>query len=258
MYQQERAPGGPASNDATLGPLIAIVGSDGAGKSTIGEALLAWLRESRRVEMCHLGKQTGNIGRWLRRLPFLGGGVDRQLLKTGDKAREDSGPGAVSALVIYHLSMRRVRRFRRMMKIRRSGVTILADRYPQMAVPSPRMDGTHFNAPHPRSRLVRMLARREQAAYRWMTGYPPDLVIRLNVDLATAAARKPDHRYASLAAKIEQVPRLTYNGAPILDIDATQPLAIVVQQAKAGIARALALRTERNAAAAVESSSAPA
>ena len=233
----------------TLGPLIAIVGSDGAGKSTVGEALLAWLRESRTVEMCHLGKQTGNVGRWLRRLPMVGGKVDKSLLKTGERVAEDRGPGALSALVVYRLSMRRVRRFRRMMAIRRTGVTILADRYPQLAVPSPRMDGTHFNAANPRSRIARILGAREREAYEWMTSYPPDLVIRLNIDLATAAARKPDHRYASLAAKIEQVPRLSYNGAPILDIDATLPLATVLQQAKAGIARALAARTERNAAA---------
>jgi ABC-type dipeptide/oligopeptide/nickel transport system ATPase component len=238
------------ATDSNLGPLIAIVGSDGSGKSTVGAALLAWLRESRQVEMCHLGKQTGNVGRWLRNLPLIGGGVDRQLLKKADRVREDRGPGPISALVIYHLSMRRVRRFRRMMKIRRTGVTILADRYPQTAVRSPKMDGTHFNATNPRSRIARILGRRERAAYDWMTSYPPDLVIRLNIDLATAAARKPDHRYSSLAAKIEQVPRLAYNGAPILDIDATLPLATVLQQAKAGIARALAMRTEKNAAAA--------
>ena len=231
-----------------LGPLIAIVGSDGSGKSTVGEALLAWLRESREVEMCHLGKQTGNVGRWLRKLPLVGAGVDRQLLKKADSVREDRGPDALSALVIYHLSMRRVRRFRRMMAIRRTGVTILADRYPQTAVPSPKMDGTHFNAGNPRSRLARILGRRERVLYDWMASYPPDLVIRLNVDLATAFARKPDHRYASLAAKIEQVPLLAYNGAPILDIDSTQPLAAVLQQAKVGVARALAMRTEKIAA----------
>jgi hypothetical protein len=236
-----------AGGDETLGPLIAIVGSDGAGKSTVGEALLAWLRESRQVEMCHLGKQTGDVGRWLRRLPVVGGGVDRQLVKKASRARTDHGPGAVTAMVIYHISMRRVRRFRRMMKIRRAGVTILADRYPQTAVRSPKMDGPHLNAARPRSLVARLLTGRERAAYDWMASYPPDLVIRLNVDLATAAARKPDHRYSSLAAKIEQVPLLAYNGAPILDIDSTQPLATVLQQAKAGIAKALALRTERNA-----------
>jgi hypothetical protein len=232
----------------TLGPLIAIVGSDGSGKSTVGAALLAWLRESREVEMCHLGKQTGNVGRWLRNLPMIGGGVDKQLLKKADRVREDRGPGPFASLVVYHLSMRRVRRFRRMMAIRRTGKTILADRYPQMAVASPKMDGTHFNAASPRSRLARLLGRRERTAYAWMTSHRPDLVIRLNIDLETAFARKPDHRYASLAAKIAQVPLLSYNGAPILDIDATLPLATVLQQAKAGIAKALAVRAEREAA----------
>ena len=72
-----------------------------------------------------------------------------------------------------------------------------------------------------------------------MEGYPPDIVIRLNVDLATAMARKPDHRPASLAAKIHDVPRLTFNGARIVDLDATQPLDGVIEQAKAAIAAVL-------------------
>ncbi len=233
------------ADDRNLGPLIAIVGSDGSGKSTVGEALLAWLRESRPVAMCHLGKQTGNVGRWLRRLPLIGGGVDKRLLDKAERARDDRGPGAFAALIIYHISMRRVRRFRRMMAIRRTGTMILTDRYPQTAVRSPKMDGTHFNAANPRGRIARILGQRERVAYDWMASYPPDLVIRLNVDLATAAKRKPDHRYASLAAKIAQVPTLAYNGAPILDIDSTQPLAIVLQQAKDGIATALAMRASR-------------
>ena len=137
--------------------------------------------------------------------------------------------------------MRRVRRFRRMLSVRRRGVTVLADRYPQTAVPGP-MDGPGLFAPAPRSAITRALARRERAHYEWMASYRPDLVIRLNVDLETAFARKPDHRYSSLAAKIEAVPRLTFNGAPIVDIDSTLPLADVLARAKLAITDALAGR----------------
>ena len=72
-----------------------------------------------------------------------------------------------------------------------------------------------------------------------MEGFAPDLVLRLNVDLATALARKPDHRPSSLATKIEQVPLLTFGAAPIVDLDATRPLAEVIAQAQAAIAPVL-------------------
>lgn len=231
--------GRPTTIEPTLGPVIAIIGSDGAGKSTVGNALLAWLRESRPVELCHLGKQTGNVGRALARMPLLGGRVDRTLVHKAGHVHDETGPGALIALATYMLSMRRVRRFRRMLAVRRKGVTVIADRYPQTSVLGPKLDGPHLVAPTNRNIVARLLARRERRLYDWMASYRPDLVIRLNVDLPTAAARKPDHRYSSLAAKVSIVPRLSFNGAPIVDIDAGQPLETVLAQARQAITEML-------------------
>jgi thymidylate kinase len=225
--------------EPALAPLIAIVGSDGSGKSTVGEALLAWMRESRPTELCHLGKQTGNIGRAIARWPIVGGKLDRTISAKAGKARDPRGPGAFTALVIYLFSMRRVRRFRRMLAIRRQGITILADRFPQIAVPGP-MDGLGLAKAANGSGLPRALAARERRQYEWMTSYRPTLVIRLNVDLETALRRKPDHRPSSLKTKVEDVPRLSFRGAPVVDIDATQPLDLVIDQARKAIAAALA------------------
>jgi thymidylate kinase len=86
---------------------------------------------------------------------------------------------------------------------------------------------------------VRWPARREQAAFAWMASYRPDLVIRLNVDLDTACARKPDHRREQLQRKIVVTPRLSYNGAPIVDVDAARSLDEVSAAAEAAAARVL-------------------
>ena len=222
---------------APLAPLIAIVGSDGSGKSTVGEALLPWMRELRPTELHHLGKQTGNIGRAIARWPLVGRRLDRSISRTADNARDAGGPGAIAALVIYGFSMRRVRRFRRMLAARRRGIAILADRFPQTAVPGP-MDGLGLAEPGT-GRLQRRLARRERAQYDWMERFPPDLVLRLNVDLATALARKPDHRPSSLERKVRDVPCLTFNNARIVDLDATLPLDTVIARAKAAILEVL-------------------
>lgn len=227
-------------------PLIAVVGSDGAGKSTMCTALLAWLRESRETEICHLGKQTGNIGRALARWPVVGAQARRKIDDRSGRVRAGGELDAFTALLMYLLSMRRVRRFRRMLEIRRRGITILADRYPQIVVPG-RMDGPALAFATPKSRLVQMLCRRERALYEWMTSIPPDIVIRLNVDLDTAVARKPDHRRSALKAKIEAVPRLSFNGAPIIDLDATRPLAEVLDHAKDALGAMLAAHGESRA-----------
>jgi thymidylate kinase len=75
-----------------------------------------------------------------------------------------------------------------------------------------------------------------------MTSHRPDLVLRLNVDLDTACARKPDHRRELLARKVEATPRLKFNGATIVDIDASKPLDDVLAAARAAVSHML---TER-------------
>lgn len=225
--------------DPTSAPLIALVGTDGSGKSTVAEALFTWLRDQRPTRLHHLGKQTGHIGRAIARWPLVGRRLDATILRKAGAGPGAEGPDTLGALVIFAVSMRRVRRFRRMLADRRRGLAIIADRFPQAAVPGP-MDGPGLGRAGP-GWLPQALARRERAHYAWMAAFAPDLVIRLNVDLATALARKPDHRPSSLQIKIADVPRLTFGSAPVADIDATLPLAEVIAAAKAAVAAAIRL-----------------
>ncbi|MFT8736571.1 MAG: nucleoside triphosphate hydrolase [Zymomonas mobilis] len=205
----------------------------------MGQELLDWLQTMRPTAFCHLGKQTGNWGRAIARLPFVGKKLDKQVIARSSKARDEKGAGAAVSAIIFILSMRRVFRFMRMQRLHRKGFTILTDRYPQAVVPGP-MDGPGLVARSPKGMIARFLTRQEQALYNWMASYPPDIVIRLNVDLGTALKRKPDHRPASLERKVRDVPRLTFNGAPILDLDSTEPLDQVIRKAKEAILATIA------------------
>ena len=69
----------------------------------------------------------------------------------------------------------------------------------------------------------------------WGGSHKPDLVIKLNVDLEVACARKPDHKRESLARKIAITPQLTFGGAQLVDIDANQPLEQVLVDAEKAI-----------------------
>jgi hypothetical protein len=62
------------------------------------------------------------------------------------------------------------------------------------------------------------------------------------VDLDTACARKPDHRRELLRDKIAITPQLTFNGAPIVEIDSSQALPQVIEQTKAAVAKTMAAR----------------
>ena len=227
-----------------IAPLIAIIGSDGSGKSTVCEHIVAWINTCYGpAGWVHLGKQAGNVGRALARLPLLGAAMDRQIRRKVDGVNERIKaavqPSLLPALVISAFTLRRRFRFKRMLALRKRGLIVVTDRYPQVEIPGA-YDGPGFPDTEHGSRLVVRLARHEHDTFKWMASHRPDLVLRLNVDLDTACARKPDHRRETLRRKIEVTPLLTYSGATIVDIDANQPLARVIEDAKAAVARVMA------------------
>lgn len=214
-------------------PLIAVIGSDGSGKSTVCEYLIKVVQKYGPAEQVHLGKQAGNVGRAVTRLPLMGKSLHKTIehnkVKTAKKL-----PGPLPALVISAFVVRRVLRFRHMLACRRRGLIVLTDRYPQEQIPGA-YDGTVFPLNVSGSRFVSWLAGLERSAFHWMASYKPDLVIKLNVDLDVACARKPDHKRESLARKIAITPQLTFGGAELVNIDANKPLDEVLSDAEVAI-----------------------
>jgi thymidylate kinase len=219
-------------------PLIALVGSDGSGKSTVGEHLVEWMRTRRPAELCHLGKQSDNMARLVAGLPFVGKRAVGSIQANLKDAEGGKAAGFFTSIGIYAFTVRRLHRFRRMLKLRQDGYAILADRFPQDSIRSG-IDGPGFGRVNAEHGLAHVLDQRERRDFAWMLSHPPDLVIKLKVDLATAIARKPDHVPARLEAKIAEIARVDFH-APTVVIDANRPLDEVLAAAKAAIEPLLA------------------
>lgn len=223
-----------------LAPLIAVVGCDGSGKSTLVADLLATLAPGRRVASAYLGLGSGAMGERIRRWPLIGPALERRLARKGRQARDTRAriPGLGTAIVIYALSLSRRRRFDRIMRLRAEGVTVFTDRYPQIEVPG-FYDGPGLSAAAAGSAAVARLAARERRLYEDMTRHRPTLVIRLAIDAVTAHARKPDHDLTLIERKVAVTPCLTFGGAPLVDLDAAQPYAAVRQAALQAVRQAI-------------------
>ncbi len=217
-----------AGGDAPMAELIAFVGCDGSGKSTLSTDILAEVAQERPVELCYLGLGSGTMGERLKRWPLIGPALERRLSRKArqTRTRGQKIPGLPTAIVVYLFSLARLRRFRRMLALRRAGVTVITDRYPQVEVPG-FYDGPGLSAGRPGSWAVAALARQERRIYDWMAGFRPDVVIRLNVDAETAHARKPDHGYELLRQKVSVTPGLRFGGARIVDLDSCEPYGTV-------------------------------
>jgi hypothetical protein len=227
-------------DEEPVAPLIAVVGSDGSGKSTLAADILAHVGKSRPAEMGYLGLGSGEQGRAIGRWPLIGAPLQRHLEGIADKLRDPEAtiPGMLAARYAMRRSRKRRARFDALLDRRRQGVTVVTDRYPQLEVPGlhdgPILAGKTENPG------VKELQHRERALYAGMAIWVPTLVIRLNVDVETVMARKPDHARALIERKVATVPQLKFNGAPIVDLDATMPYEEELALALAAVDKALA------------------
>lgn len=205
------------------GRIVAVVGADGAGKSTLVRTLADSLAPKVAVVTIYFGSGDGPAS-WYRAplrcgRRLVGDRVSRASTGTDDDRR---GGLAVLALVVWAcaLAVEKVQKARRAERARARGHLVLSDRFPQVQFPGAN-DGPLLAAwrDHPAAGR-RWLARWEDERYRRALATVPDLVLSLRVDLATARTRRPFHDPEDLADRIDRIERLDF-GAPTRRIDAT-------------------------------------
>lgn len=234
-------------NGISLPALIALVGCDGAGKTTMATDLVAALARQHPATFVYLGQSSGNIARAIERLPLLGAPITRWLRHRSERAHAQARsagpkrPDTAAAIVMFILSHWRAYKFRQALKLQKRGIIVVTDRYPQAEVPGFWFDGPGITPDPSAPALIRWLCRREWQLYRKMAAYVPTLVIRIDIDAMTAHARKPDHDPAMLEAKIDTIPKLKFHAAPILVLSGTADYQHELQRAVEAARKALGL-----------------
>lgn len=210
---------------APLTDVFAVVGCDGTGKSTLTRDLLDCLIKQGRAERHYLGLVSGEMGDKIKDLPFIGVRLENNLHKKANRAldMEKKLPGIGTALIMYAMSLWRASLMLRVIWQSRRHVKVITDRYPQAEIPGFHYDGPGLTVGRTSNWLVSKLAMGEQRMYEWMAKHRPTLVIRLKISAEVAHSRKPDHGLPELRDKILVMDRLHFNGARVVDIDATMP-----------------------------------
>ncbi len=241
MHQQNK------KQEKILPNVIAIVGCDGSGKSTLSADLMQYLQQKGPTFRRYLGLISGEKGDKIKKVPLIGQWLEVYLKRKAERAQDMKKkiPGPGTALIMYLLSWWRAWHVLKLARLSQRGGAIIVDRYPQAEIPGFHYDGPGLSGERETSWFISMLARHEQRLYQWMAQYKPALVIRLNVDIETAFSRKPDHDKAELAEKIDIMPKLQFNGTKIVDIDSRHPYPDVLQQAISAVDQVLAFSQTR-------------
>ena len=225
---RRRVPGG--------GRVLAVIGVDGSGKTTVVGAIRKWLGAEVDVIPTYFGTGDGRPSLLL--LPFkLMVPVIAPWFKARPKSiaqgKSSRHPSELlySVLLMVWATVVAIEKRNKLLAAHRGarrGLIVVADRYPH----SEELD---FNDGPLFAQLRKVplwLRRLEAGPYALARRLPPDLVIKLTVTPETAARREPDMDPAVALQRIDALQRLTFPGARVVSINADQPLAEVIRAIK--------------------------
>jgi hypothetical protein len=231
------------------GVIVAVLGADGSGKSTVVKALTRWLSWKLDVLPIYLGSGDGpsSVLRWPLRLLL------RVFLKTGILSQAPPGdstagpaprrPGVGTRVrrmlrVPWALVLTREKseKLRRALRARSRGLVAICDRFPQDQVEGFNDGPLLGHWKHHASSLLRALAAWERTPYHIARRHPPDLVVKLNVSPEVALRRKPGMNSDDLRRRVEAVRSLRFPPhTRVLEVDADQPLEEVLLEVKRSV-----------------------
>jgi thymidylate kinase len=220
--------------------LIAFVGSEATGKSTILNEVEGWLGRTQRVRRVHAGKPPSTPITFVPHvlLPAIRRLFPEQRTLRVEERNED-GDGSTRKTYPLLFGVRSVMlAYERRALISRAvragrGTVVLSDRYPSDTSGAP--DGpqlAHLPMPAGRFSVRRVLARMEGRLYHDIPA--PDLVFHLSapleVTLARNAARDKREPEDYVRFRHELSTRLRFDGAPVYPIDTDRDLELVVKE----------------------------
>jgi thymidylate kinase len=224
----------PRKQLAGGGAIVALVGADGAGKSTCVDALSSWLGKDFEVTKLHLGRPPSS-GLTLAVDPVLKLVLGLAKLRrqvSGDANAQSTARTRAYAAASVATARDRYLAYRRARRRAATGALVVCDRFPlpQLSL----MDAPQVERQRPQasaSRFDRRLADRERRYYRALT--LPDVLVVLRVDPEVAVARKPEEEPDFVRSRWREIWEIDWPAVPAHVVDAGQSTQDVLSEVKA-------------------------
>jgi thymidylate kinase len=219
------------------GAIVAVVGGDGAGKSTAVADLVGWLSRDLDVVALHLGKpRRSTISKGV---DVLWRGATAGASRRGPSPLSDAQPMTPRRLLKLvrkvMISRDRYLEYTRGRRFAAEGGIVVCDRFP---LPQIRLMDAPATGSIPGARrssvAVRLLARVEERYYARIGR--PDILVVLRVDPDVAVRRREGIESEEMVrARAEEIWRLQWGDVPAVVVDAGQPRDAMLAEIKAAI-----------------------
>ena len=238
-------PGKTKQHTLARGMMVAIVGSDGAGKSTAITNLYEWISGYCRTVCVHLGKPPHSIATFFVHTFIRAGRLfDRMFHKQWFTGRiaDTNVPLIVRYLLLVRLVLTardRQKAYLGARKLADSGVFVICDRFPLSQLKlmdGPRAEQLIKFEKQP-GKIAEILINMEKKYY---TGIQlPELLIVLRVDPEVAVQRRSDENIVLIRPRAQEVWDTDWRGTSAHVVDANQMIAEINSQLKALVWAAL-------------------
>jgi thymidylate kinase len=218
------------------GAVVALVGGDGAGKTTAVDGVVRWLSGPLAVRRVHLGRPPKSPSTLAVKAALAAArrtGVFPDLAQPTAPPAPGTPPS--TGWLLWHVCTARDRRraYTRARRVAAAGGIAVCDRYPLAQLTS--MDGARASAVPDRSshgRLDRWLMDYEARQYAVFTA--PDVLAVLRVDPEVAVARKTDEESGYVRRRSTEVWNAAWDDTTVI-VDAAQPAADVLSDLRAAL-----------------------
>lgn len=201
------------------GKIIALIGSDGAGKSTLSKDIVKWLTFKLDTHYFYLGKY-----------PFIQS-YDKVLFSLSSLIHSKSTLSKKLRKILgnyYYqiLPQKKIDMLHQANKIKEGGSLVICDRFPQNNV-----FGMH-DGPQLQNGIPTEKSNKELALFKKIEQMEPDMIFKLRVSPEIAAQRKSSHNPTYIKQKCDKLDSISFKNAKVIEIDANMPYEKVLLKIK--------------------------